>query len=57
MPGVREVRTLACLARDLKQLTKSPSRAALNLASRALPPQARVAMLIARTLLDLSRTR
>jgi Relaxase/Mobilisation nuclease domain len=57
IPGVREVRTLASLARDLKQLTKSPSRAALNLAARALPPQARVGLLIARTLMDLSRTR
>ncbi len=57
IPGVREVRTLASLARDLKLLTKSPSRAALNLASRALPPQARVGLLIARTLMNLSRTR
>jgi len=57
MPGVREVRTLASLARDLKQLTKSPFRAALNLALRALPPQARVGLLIARTLMNLSRTR
>lgn len=45
------------LARDLKQLTKSPSRAAVNIASRALPPQARLSLLIARRLMNPSRTR
>jgi len=57
MPGLRELRTLTSLARDLKQLTRSPSRAALNIASRALPPHARAGLLIARKLMDLSRTR
>jgi hypothetical protein len=57
IPGLNELSTLASLARDLKQLTKSPSRAALSLASRALPTQARTGLLIARKLLDLSRTR
>ncbi len=57
VPGFSELRTLTSLARDLKQLTRSPSRAALTIAARALPPQARAGLLIARKLMDLSRTR
>lgn len=56
VPGLRELGTVTSLARDLKNLTRSPSRTAVSVLTRALSPSQQLA-LVARTLVDLSRRR
>jgi hypothetical protein len=57
VPGVREIRGVSSLTRDLRNLTRSPGRAVATTLSRMLSPQQRIGLLIARTLVDLSRRR
>ena len=57
VPALGLARTLSGLVRDLNR-GQVPVRALMRLAVQAgLPPQARVALAVARTLLNLSRTR
>jgi len=57
VPGYQPVRTALWLAHNLELASRSPGRAALNVAERLLPPDARTAVRVIRTVIDLSRGR
>jgi hypothetical protein len=57
LPGYKQARTALWLAHNLELAARSPGRAALNVAERLLPPDARTAVRIIRKAIDLSRGR
>jgi hypothetical protein len=57
LPGYQEARSALWLARNLELASRAPSRAALNIVERLLPPDARTAVRAIRTIIDLSRGR
>jgi len=57
LPGYQPVRTALWLAHNLELASRSPGRAALNIAERLLPPDARTPVRVIRTVIDLSRGR
>lgn len=57
LPGYQEARTALWLAHNLELAGRSPGRAALNIAERLLPPDARTAIRVIRSVIDLSRGR
>jgi hypothetical protein len=57
MPGYQEARSALWLAHNLELAGRAPSRAALNIAERLLPPDARTAVRAIRSIIDLSRGR
>jgi hypothetical protein len=56
-PGYQEARTALWLAHNMELASRSQGRALVNVAERLLPPDARKAVQIIRTVLDLSRGR
>jgi hypothetical protein len=57
LPGYQEARTALWLAHNLELAGRAPGRAALNIAERLLPPDARTAVRVIRGVIDLSRGR
>jgi hypothetical protein len=57
LPGYQEARTALWLAHNLELADRSPGRAALNIAERLLPPGARTAVRVIRSVIDPSRGR
>jgi hypothetical protein len=57
LPGVDQARTALWLARNLELASRSPGRAALNIAERLLPADARAAVRVIRQVIELSRGR
>lgn len=57
VPGYQETRTALWLAHNLELAGRAPGRAALNLAERLLPADARTAVRAIRRVIDLSRGR
>jgi hypothetical protein len=57
LPGYQEARTALWLAHNLELASRAPGRAALNIAERLLPPDARTAVRVIRSAIDLSRGR
>ena len=57
LPGVDEARTALWLARNLELASRSPGRAALNVAERLLPGDASAAVRVIRQVIELSRGR
>ncbi len=57
LPGYQQVRTGLWLAHTLELAGRAPGRAALNVAERLLPPDARTAVRVIRKVIDLSRGR
>jgi hypothetical protein len=57
LPGYQEARTALWLSHNLELAGRAPGRAALNIAERLLPPDARTAVRVIRTIIDLSRGR
>jgi hypothetical protein len=57
LPGYQPVRTALWLAHNLELASRSPGRAALNIAERFLPRDARTAVRVIRSVIDLSRGR
>jgi hypothetical protein len=57
LPGVEQARTALWLARNLELASRSPGRAALNVAVRLLPSEARAAVQVIRQVIELSRGR
>jgi hypothetical protein len=57
LPGYQPARTALWLAHNLELAGRSPVRAALNIAARTLPPDARAALRVIRKAIDLSRGR
>lgn len=57
LPGVEPARTALWLARNLELASRSPGRAALNVAQQLLPADARAAVRVIRQVIELSRGR
>ena len=57
LPGYQEARTALWLAHNMELASRAPGRAALNIAERLLPPDARTAVRVIRSVIDLSRGR
>jgi hypothetical protein len=57
VPGYQEIRTALWLAHNLELAGRAPGRAALNVAERLLPADARAAVSAIRKVIDLSRGR
>jgi hypothetical protein len=57
LPGYEQARTALWLAHNVQLAARSPGRAALNVAERLLPADARAAVRIIRKVIDLSRDR
>jgi hypothetical protein len=57
LPGYREARTALWLAHNMELASRAPGRAALNIVERLLPPDARTAVRVIRSVIDLSRGR
>jgi relaxase-like protein len=57
LPGYEEARTALWLAHNMELASRAPGRAALNIAERLLPPDARTAVGVIRSVIDLSRGR
>jgi hypothetical protein len=57
LPGCDQGRTALWLARNLELASRSPGRAALNVAERLLPADARAAVRVIRQVIELSRGR
>jgi hypothetical protein len=57
LPGYPEARTAQWLAHNLELAGRAPSRAALNIAERLLPPDVRTAVRVIRSVIELSRGR
>jgi hypothetical protein len=57
LPGYQQARTALWLAHNLQLAGRAPGRAALNIAERLLPPDARTAIRVIRSVIDLSRGR
>jgi relaxase-like protein len=57
IPGQQDVRTALWVAHNLQLAGRTPARAALNVAERLLPADARTALEIIRRVIDLSRGR
>jgi hypothetical protein len=57
LPGYKEARTALWLAHNLEMAGRAPDRAALNVAERLLPADARAAVRAIRKVMDLSRGR
>jgi hypothetical protein len=57
LPGLQQARTELWLAHNLKLAGRAPGRAALNVAERLLPTDARTAVRAIRKVIDLSRGR
>jgi hypothetical protein len=57
LPGVDQARTALWLARNLELASRAPGRAALNVAERLLPSEARAAVQVIRQVIELSRGR
>lgn len=57
VPGYQETRTALWLAHNLELAGRAPGRAALNIAERLLPADAKAAVRAIRKVIDLSRGR
>jgi hypothetical protein len=57
VPGYQEARTALWLAHNLELVGRAPGQAALNVAERLLPADARAAVRAIRKVIDLSRGR
>jgi relaxase-like protein len=57
VPGYRQARTALWLAHNLELAGRAPGRAALNVAERLLPADAKTAVRVIRNVIDLSRGR
>jgi hypothetical protein len=57
LPGYDQARTALWLARNLEVASRSPGRAALNVAERLLPAEARAVVRVIRQVIELSRGR
>jgi hypothetical protein len=57
LPGLEPAQTALWLARNLELASRSPGRAALNVAVRLLPSEARAAVQVIRQVIELSRGR
>ena len=57
LPGYQEARTALWLAHNMELASRAPGRAALNIAERLLPPDARTTVRVIRSVIDLSRGR
>ena len=57
LPGHQEARTALWLAHNMELASRAPGRAALNIVERLLAPDARTAIRVIRSVIDLSRGR
>jgi hypothetical protein len=57
LPGYQQARTALWLAHNMELASRAPGRAALNIVERLLPPDARTAIRVIRSVIDLSRGR